>query len=46
MTEIKLCSAAEIGDLFGWIVCDLPKGHKGPHKATIYWGDEEVGDDD
>lgn len=22
------------------LVCDLPKGHKGPHKGTAVWGDE------
>lgn len=23
------------------LACDLPQGHSGAHKATIYWGDED-----
>lgn len=43
MTEIKLCSAY---DLLSRSVCDLPKGHKGPHQALVVWGDEEAGGED
>ena len=41
LRTVKLCSDAEVGDLFGWIACDLPTGHKGPHRGTVYWGDED-----
>jgi hypothetical protein len=38
---MKLCSAY---DEFTQLTCDLPEGHKGPHKATVLWGDEGVDD--
>ena len=44
VSVVKLCSDAEIGDLFGWIACDLPTGHKGAHRGVVYWGDEETWD--
>lgn len=29
------------------VVCDLPRKHRGPHKATVLFGDEEgLRDDD
>lgn len=39
----KLCS--DVDTDVTRVVCDLPLGHKGPHKATVVWGDENVGED-
>lgn len=41
MVEIKLCSEFEPQTK---LVCDLPKGHRGPHRATMLWGDEKYFD--
>lgn len=40
MKVTTLCS--NVADDHTRIVCDLPLGHKGPHKATVVWGDEEA----
>jgi len=41
MDVTKLCSEPELADGYGWMVCDKPAGHRGPHSATILWGDED-----
>jgi hypothetical protein len=35
---MKLCS--KVDEDITAVVCDLPLGHSGPHKATVTWGDE------
>ena len=38
---MRLCSSF---DVIHCVTCDLPLGHRGPHKATLVWGDDDYDD--